>query len=89
MIKTGNIAADSVYAAMRHYKNFGRTVKTVNLSKSYWGIFLVFIREEKPELEISDEGIQFNNVLIRKGHSFMKQNLECELNALIPVHERQ
>lgn len=88
MIKTGNVAVDMIAAAMAHYKKHNRLVKTVNLSHSYWRIFNVFMKEENPELEIPDEGIQFNNVLIRKGTMFQRLGVECELYELIPEHAR-
>lgn len=75
---TGNPAIDMIYAALQHYKKQGRKVITVNLSTQYWRLFSVYMRKQKPDLVLDDDGLQFNNVLIRKGHRFMHQQLECE-----------
>lgn len=75
---TGNVAADMVFAAMEHYKKYHRLVKTVDLSPSYWRIFKSFMdKQGKPD--IPNEGIQFNNVLIRKGSMFQRDAVKCEL----------
>ena len=75
---TGNIAIDMIYAALQHYKKKERTVKTVNLSSQYWRLFTIYMRKQKSDLILDDDGLQFNNVLIRKGHRFQHQAVECE-----------
>lgn len=88
-ITTGNVAVDMIGAALAHYKQYNRTVKIVNLSKSYWRIFTSYMQLQAPELEIPDEGIQFNNVLIRRGTRFQVAAVECELNPLIEPEDRK
>ena len=76
---TGNVAADMIFAALEHYKKYHRSVKIVDLSGSYWRIFKSFMNKQAPEMEIPTEGIQFNNVLIRKGSMFQRDAIKCEL----------
>lgn len=76
---TGNIAIDMIYAALQHYKANGRKVITVNLSSQYWRLFSIYMRKQNPDLILDYDGLYFNNVLIRKGHRFQHQAIECEL----------
>ncbi len=85
---TGNVAVDMIGAALAHYRQGGRTVRIVNLSKSYWRIFTAYMSWQAPELEIPKEGIQFNNVLIRRGTLFQVSAIECELNPIIAPEDR-
>ncbi len=85
---TGNVAADMVGAALAHYKKHNRLVKIVNLSHSYWRIFMAFMERQAPDMEIPKEGIQFNNVLIRKGTMFQRSAVECELWPIIKEEDR-
>lgn len=80
MIITGNIAVDMIYTAVQHYKKYGRKVKIVNLSKTYWQIFAAFMKEQpnSDKVDIHPDGIQFNNLLVRQGTKFQRDNLECE-----------
>lgn len=80
---TGNVAIDMIYAALQHYKKKGRKVITVNLNSQYWRLFSVYMRKQDKSLIFDDDGIQFNNVLIRKGHRFMSTHLECEFEKSI------
>jgi len=75
---TGNICIDMIAAALAHWKAKGKKVTVVNLDKMYWNLFRVYMRKQKPDLWFDDDGLQFNNVLIRKGHRFMNERLECE-----------
>jgi hypothetical protein len=75
---TGNICMDMISAALAHWKAKGKKVTVINLDKMYWNLFRVYMRKQKPDLWFDDYGLQFNNVLIRKGHRFMHERLECE-----------
>lgn len=77
-----------IYAAIKHYERAHRKVKTVNCSPSYWRIFKSFMRSQDETLEIPNEGIQFNNVLIRKGSMFQREAIICELWPLIEKADR-
>ena len=81
--KTGNIAMDMITEALAFYKSKGKKIKIISLSSNYWRLFLIFMRKQKPDLFIDDDGLQFNNVLIRKGHRFMAQNIEFEFEKKI------
>lgn len=84
-ILTGNPAVDMIYAAIQHYKKFGRKIKVANLDKSYWGMFESFMKEQEnaDNVQITQEGIQFKNLLVRQGTKFQKDRLVCELHTLI------
>lgn len=69
---------DMISEALAHWKAKGKKVTIVNLDKMYWNLFRVYMRKQKPDLWFDDDGLQFNNVLIRKGHRFMSQRLEVE-----------
>ncbi len=81
LIKTGNPAVDMVYAAVQHYKRFGRKVKTVSLDRSYWNLFDAFMNEQEnaDKVDITPDGIQFNDLLVRRGTQFQKDRIEIEL----------
>jgi hypothetical protein len=76
--KTGNIAVDMIYACLEHYKQHRKKVQYVNLDKLYWIMFTEWMKRHAPEKPFTDDGIQFNNTIIRKGHRFMGQHLEVE-----------
>lgn len=86
---TGNICIDMIAAALAHYKKAGRKVKVVNLSKSYWNIFERYMKSQPDadKVEITPDGVQFNNLLVRRGTRFQVQALECELHETFIVHE--
>lgn len=80
-ILTGNPAVDMIYAAIQHYKKFGKKIKVASLDKSYWGLFEAFMKEQEnaDNVEVTPDGIQFKNLLIRRGTKFQKDRLEVEL----------
>ena len=77
---TGNICMDMIAEALAYHKSKGKKVKVVNLDKMYWNLFRVYMRKQKPDLWFDDDGLQFKNVLIRKGHRFMHERLEVEFD---------
>jgi len=85
---TGNVAADMIYSAIKHYESHGRKVKTVDCSTSYWRIFKSFMKSQDETLDIPNEGIQFNNILVRKGSMFQRDAIKCELWPLIETADR-
>lgn len=75
---TGNICIDMIAEALAFYKGKGKKAKIINLDSHYWRLFKIYMRKQQPDLFFDDDGLQFNNVLIRKGHRFMHQHLEFE-----------
>lgn len=80
---TGNVCIDMIYAALQHYKKFGRKIKTVSLNKSHWRLFSEYMKREQNLIEVRDDGVQFKNVLIRKGTRFQTKIAEFELESVI------
>lgn len=80
---TGNPAVDMIYAAVQHYKKYGRKIKVASLDKSYWGMFAAFMQEQEnaDQVEIRPDGIQFKDMLVRQGTRFQKDRLEVELHS--------
>jgi len=80
-IATGNPAVDMVFAAVQHYKKHGRKIKIANLDSSYWNMFESFMMEQENAdiVKITPDGIQFNDLLVRRGTKFQKDRLEVEL----------
>jgi hypothetical protein len=79
MNKTGNIAVDMIAACLAHYKRFNRKIKTITLSHGRWNMFVEYSKKNRPETIIHDE-IIFRNVTLKKGHRFMRENMEVELD---------
>jgi hypothetical protein len=75
---TGNIAADMVYDCCMFYKQRRKKVSVVSLSHTYWKIFKEWMKRNAPEIPIDDDGVQFNNTTIKKGHRWMSRALEVE-----------
>jgi hypothetical protein len=73
---TGNIAVDMVRACLSHYKEMRRKVQYVELSANYWKLFSEWLKRNAPDKPFTDEGVQFRNTIIRKGHRFMTENLQ-------------
>lgn len=74
---SNNVVVDMIYSAMQHYKRMGRPIKTVLLSQSRWEIFKGWLKEKEPAVDIQDI-VEFNDITVKKGHQFMKDNLEVE-----------
>lgn len=73
---TGNIAVDMVYAAIIFYKRSNKKTNVVNLSTTYWSLFKSYMLRQGMQ-DIKDQ-VQFKNLLVRKGNSFMTEHLKCE-----------
>lgn len=85
---TGNVAMDMLSAAILQYAKAFRKIKVANLSSGYWKIFKTFMEVHAPELDIPKEGIQFNNILVRKGSMFQKAAMTFDLYPVISVEDR-
>jgi hypothetical protein len=81
MKTTGNIAVDMVNACLTNYRLHYRRLKVISLSHNYWKMFSDHIKKVRPEFEFED-AIEMTKykVTVRKGHAFMRENLEMEFH---------
>jgi hypothetical protein len=78
---TGNMPADMIFACLAHHKAMRLKIKEIRLRPNWWETFLEFLKDKSPEMNIhnSCDQVEFKNVTIKKGHSFMKENMEFDI----------
>lgn len=69
---------DMVYSCCMFYRQKRKKVTVVSLSHTYWRLFKEWMRRNAPDIVFDDDGVQFNNTTVRKGHRYMVQALEVE-----------
>ena len=73
-----NPVADTILAAINHYKKYERYIDTIELEKVRWEIFKNWVMSFDSELEIRDE-VQFQDIRVKLGGKFQLEPMKITL----------
>lgn len=74
----GNIAVDACREALAAAKRNSKKIKFINLDSRWWLLFSLWMADNAPETDLTPDGVEFKNCVIRRGSRMMREKMEIE-----------